>query len=720
MSEATRPTQVAAAEAALIALRVRGRAIAVAVLAVLLVLQATETLPFQARLRAFLFDAYQVVAPRERGSAPVVVVDVDEPSIERFGQWPWPRSLVAQLVERIADARPAAVGLDILMPEPDRTSACAAARYVPGITAEAMRMICGLPGNDILLAGALGRADAVITLAGVQGGTPPPLRIAPMMATGGDPRGAMFAFDTALVSIEDLQASAGGHAMVNADPEWGIVRRMPMVARIGETTVVPSLPLEMLRKAAGVPGFTVRSDGGRITGVAVADVQVPTQADGRLWIHYGRYRHDRYVSAVDVLDGKVPASRLERRLVLIGVSGLGLVDFPLTALGERVPGVEMHTQVLESIFDGTTLLRPSWAPATEVVAFGAIGLGLVFGLTRIGSMASMLALLVATGSMLLGGLLLFQTQRWLIDAATPSLMLVLVFGGMLTFELMREQAQRVVLQRSLRQQREAAARLAGEVAAARKIQLGMVPDARAAFAAEPRLAIAARMEPARDVGGDLYDCFMIDEDRMFFLVGDVCGKGIPASLFMATSKTLCKSVALRGDAEIGRMMSLANLEIARENSEMLFVTAFAGVLDLRTGELAYANAGHERPWVARPGQPPLSLDGPGGPPLGIVDEFDYPVTRLALDPTALLCVVTDGVSEANDPEQALFGMPRLEALLAETADPDPEALVERIFRAVDAFAAGSDRADDVTVLALRWVGAPPGLRPREDPNGSTP
>src|SRR4029077_9057392 len=137
----------------------------------------------------------------------------------------------------------------------------------------------------------------------------------------------------------------------------------------------------------------------------------------------------------------------------------------------------------------------------------------------------------------------------------------------------------------------------------------------------------ARMIPAKDVGGDLYDCFKLDDDRVFFIVGDVCGKGVPASLFMAISKTLCKSLALRNGMHLDDLMRQANLEIARDNPEQLFVTAFSGILDLRNGELWYCNAGHESPLVIAPGDHPVELEGKGGPPLCIVENFDYKIQR---------------------------------------------------------------------------------------------
>lgn len=684
------------------ALLQRGRIIAFVVLLLLLGLQLGELLPLQARLRDFVFDGYQSLAPRERPSSPVMIVDIDEESLRRFGQWPWPRSLLARLVARVRGLGPAAIGLDILMPEPDGQSACALAGYVPDAPPDLTSRLCALPGNDTLLADELRRGPIALAVAGIGEPADRPVAAPPVLMAGGDSQPLLRTFAGALMSVDELQRAAPGHGLINGDADFGIVRRVPLAATVAGT-VVPALSIELLRLASATASFTVARSGDRVRGVGVGDLLVPTQADGTLWIHYGRFRSDRYVSAARVLDGAVDPGVIERRVVLIGVSGLGLVDFPVNALGERVPGVDMHAQIIESIYDGTTLLRPRWAPWVEVAATATLGLTLIFGFASVTSLMAVGAALTMATALILGSFGLYVEQRLLVDGATPSLLVVLLLGGLLAYELMREQRQRRALEESLQQQREAAAVLAGEMAAARRIQLGMLPDVAAAFGAEARLDIAARMEAARDVGGDLYDCFMLDDHRVFLLLGDVCGKGIPASLFMATSKTLCKSAALRDGADLGRLLRQANREIARDNPEMLFVTAFAGILDLRNGELQYANAGHEPPFVAAPGRAPTRLAGDRGVPLGVLEDVDYAVGCRSLAGDEFLCAFTDGVYEATNVDDAVFGMERLAQVVGTRDGSDRSAdVLHSLFAAVGAFAAGAEPSDDITVLVLRW------------------
>ncbi len=172
------------------------------------------------------------------------------------------------------------------------------------------------------------------------------------------------------------------------------------------------------------------------------------------------------------------------------------------------------------------------------------------------------------------------------------------------------------------------------------------------------------MVPARQIGGDLFDFFKMDADHLFFAVGDVSGKGMPAALFMALGKSLCKSCALRGETDIGAIVNRANREISRDNPETLFITMFAGILNLATGELYFCNAGHDAPILLRTGAAPQALESEGGPPLCILDDFTYPAERFQLRRGDMLCVITDGVTEAMTAQGEVMGRAKTEQVLA--------------------------------------------------------
>jgi serine phosphatase RsbU (regulator of sigma subunit) len=197
---------------------------------------------------------------------------------------------------------------------------------------------------------------------------------------------------------------------------------------------------------------------------------------------------------------------------------------------------------------------------------------------------------------------------------------------------------------------------------------------------------------------------MIDPNRLFFVVADVSGKGLAAALFMASVKSHLKSAALRG-GRMGEILTRAAREIARENPEQLFVTTFAARLDVRTGRLEFANAGHEPPYMRTPQGAPARLEGAGGPPLCVVEHFEYPTDERQLVAGEWLVVVTDGVTEATNPAGEFFGSERLRTSLSWMPDrAEPAELVRKLREDLARFTDGAEAADDVTLLAVRWEG----------------
>jgi serine phosphatase RsbU (regulator of sigma subunit) len=291
-----------------------------------------------------------------------------------------------------------------------------------------------------------------------------------------------------------------------------------------------------------------------------------------------------------------------------------------------------------------------------------------------------------------------------VDVASPLIGCVVVIVALLAGGLAEVDGHRRRLRRELEIGRLAAARAEGELEAGRRIQMGILP-APESVAGDPRFDLDAVMAPARQIGGDLYDVFKIDEDHLFIAVGDVSGKGLPASLFMALGKSLCKSCALRGETDIGAIIRRSNAEISRDNPEMLFITLYAGILDLRTGLLSFCNAGQDSPVVLRPGEAPRSVPSTGGPPLCVADDFPYLTETFQLEPGDTLCLITDGVTEAMTASGELMGRERVRRVLGEMP---PRASARTVTRGLQAavtdYVAGADPSDDLTILTVRWDG----------------
>jgi adenylate cyclase len=689
----------------------RGRPLGALLLGLLAALVLLPEVPGLRALRSVSFDAYQSLVPRVRRAGPVVIVAIDEESLQRYGQWPWPRTWLARIVGTVADARPAAIGIDILMPEPDRLSPARLPDLVAGMDREVVRRLARLPGNDSVLAQAMRGRRVVLGIAGLETRGPEATgaaRQVPVRAIGGDPAPLVRHFEAALRSLDEIDRAAVGHGLTSMDPERGVVRRAPLLARVADT-LVASLGVEMLRVAEGAPPLLVRVAASGIEAVRVGGFVLPSAPDGSAWIHYTRQDPTRFVSAADVLAGRADPQLFRDRLVLIGVTALGLADYQATPVADRMSGVEIHAQLLENMVEGSLLSRPRLVQWIEVGALLIGGLLLIVFVPRLparGSVAVWAGVLAAVAGL---GLLLYLRSGVLLDVATPSLALAVLFSVMLVVTLTETESQRRALRRQVEQQREAAARLAGELEAARRIQMGTLPRPSVAFPGETRFDLYARLDPAREVGGDLYDFFLLDGDHLFFMIGDVSGKGLPGSLFMAISKALYKSTALRRHGQVAAMMREADAEISRDNAEGLFVTVLAGILDARTGALEYCSAGHEPPvLLPRGGRALQRLQEGGGPPLCAVDDFPYTPAVRQLEAGDTLVLITDGVTEAADPAGALYGRARLEAVLSGLGAASSTTEVgEAIGRDVAAFTGGAEPSDDMAVLVLRWLGNSP-------------
>lgn len=252
----------------------------------------------------------------------------------------------------------------------------------------------------------------------------------------------------------------------------------------------------------------------------------------------------------------------------------------------------------------------------------------------------------------------------------------------------------------IRSQKE---RMEQELDLARQIQLSMLPADSPTLTDHPAYRVHAYMRPAREVGGDLYDFFLSGPRKLFFCVGDVSGKGVPASLFMAITKALIRSRS-GDDACCSSILAHINDEIESSQDGGIFVTVFLAVLDLDTGDLGYTNAGHNPPYILRADGALQCLDDHTGSALGIIRGAPYRRGHDRLAPGDSILIYSDGITEARDTQRRMYGEPRLRQLLQSESFPSPQRLIERVSTDVQSFVQGAEQSDDITLLALRYEG----------------
>lgn len=380
-----------------------GFLLGIAIAALLTLLRWLDPQPLQ-ELRAASLDIYQRLKPREAIETPVTVVAIDEASLRSQGQWPWPRATMAALTARLLDAGAASVSYDILFAEPDRLAS--AQRDGDGAFAAAIQ------DKPVALAFTDTRGEGAL----------PPVK-AGFAVSGEEVASGVTRLDAAITPLPQLTAAAAGlgHITISGQQAGTTVREVPLLLA-GGGNLYPAFLLEALRLGAGASTYVVEGDpvyAGQMQSLRVADFTAPTDERGQFRFYAAPEASTPTVSAADVLSGKADPAKIEGSIVLVGVSAVGLQDIRVTPLGEAVPGVKIHAQIISQIMTGQFLNRPAWVDGAEVLAIAALSLLLVGIATFIGPLAGLVAAGVAM--VLIAGLCwyLFASQGLLIDPVSP-------------------------------------------------------------------------------------------------------------------------------------------------------------------------------------------------------------------------------------------------------------------------------------------------------------
>ena len=413
------------------------------------------------RLRDFAFDSYQRIKPRDYATdLPVRIVDIDEQTLRELGQWPWPRTILAKLVAKLVEKGAAVIAFDIVFAEADRSSIAQAVRDLPpGANSEALaKLAAGFPDNDRVFAEAIAKAPVVTGFGFDSKGTEkPPKRFHGLAHNSGE---AGFSSTQELIrefiplnagavkTLDVLEAAAKGNGSINPDPGNEIVRRVPMLFRLAgqrDEDMFPALSIETVRVVQGASTYLVRWSGAQgldsfgvrtgLSSIRVGELNIQTDAQGRMALYDTGHREERYVSAAAVLKGTVPPEKLDAHVILIGTSATGLQDIWSTPIEGTVPGVEVHAQLVEQMLTQTFLVRPEIANGVERVYLCVIGLLFVWLLPRLsaGRMAAVAVVFIGIG--LAVPWFAFSEFRLLFDPIYPPVTLAAIYvsGSALAF-----------------------------------------------------------------------------------------------------------------------------------------------------------------------------------------------------------------------------------------------------------------------------------------------
>jgi adenylate cyclase len=424
---------------------------------VLVALLKLADFPVLAQVSGLIFDSYQRLAPRLYEDAGVRVVDIDDESIRKLGQWPWPRTDVARLTRAIADAGAAAIAFDVVFSEPDRTSPAriAASAAQDGATPAQVAALQGLPDHDAAFGQVLAATPSVLGFFLTQDALATVQPKAGFAVAGSAPGASLTAYRGAILPLPPLTAAAPGLGFVSLRTDSdGIVRRAPLIASVNGG-LVPSLSAETLRLAQGAGAIAVRSSdasgevaAGRPETVSlkIGEAEVPVNERGELWMHYTGPAPERTVPAWRVLQGRLPAAEMRRlfsgRIVFIGAGASGLRDLVATPVADRELGVVVHAQAVEQMVLGKYLYRPDWTAGLEMAVLLALGLSLAALLPRMHALGGALVAGGMIAGVAGGSWYAFSAHALLLDPAAPMLALLACYVVATLFTYVREERQR--------------------------------------------------------------------------------------------------------------------------------------------------------------------------------------------------------------------------------------------------------------------------------------
>lgn len=438
----------------------------VALLVGLVAIRQWDPAPVEAA-RVQSFDSYNVIKPRAAPErSPVYIVDIDEKSLAELGQWPWPRTILADLVSALRDYGAPVVGFDVVFAEEDRTSPRRMAEFLPDADPSLIEALRALPSNDEVMAEAMRSQRVVVGQAGAKSAR---TREAPDAAQqtsfaavrttlGADPsvaEAAVLKFPTLIFNVPVLEEAAAGRGFFSVEEEVdGVVRRVPLLKEI-DGVVKPALSIEMLRVAFGGNSIMGQVDPGgfRMVGLQIpgrGNYPVPVDANGRVWVYFAApdafntpdNRGRLYVSATDIIHKRVPPEQLQGRLALVGTSAVGLLDIRSTPISPRLPGVEVHANLVETVLQQQYLKHPKEMHLIELIVAAVGGLLMIVIIPKLGPFIALGVLVVGVGGLVGASWYLFTTELTFLDATYPSAVIAFLFAFTAFSNYVRDAAEK--------------------------------------------------------------------------------------------------------------------------------------------------------------------------------------------------------------------------------------------------------------------------------------
>lgn len=633
------------------------------------------------------FDLYQKVFVEEKDTD-VIIIDIDESSLGKFGQFPWSRSVFAKILDQLNTSNPKAIGFDIFFSEKDKQSPEEIIKSYDLIPSD-IAALQKLKSHDDIFAEKLKESKSITAVLGsnVPSHTNYDRKAkARFLSKGGDPKNFTYSYPYSIGSLEKLEKNVKGLGSISfLDQSDGIIRSLPLIVRFNKK-IYPTMGLEMIRVGSNQKNIFIELNDVGIKRISARPYKIESDPNGIIWIKYKKSQKKQYISAGDVYDGKFEKNFFKNKYVLIGASAQGLFDLVKTPLGVTIPGVEVHANVIENILDQSYLVRNPNTYIFELL-FSIIIALLTFVLSQ--KIKPKLSLAIFFGNILLIiiiGFLIYKFRSELVDISYPLFIVTITFLAGLYFRFIEE--NKIALENLQKE-----AKLLKERELAAGVQKSLFPDI-----SKFENFIYAKNVPALDVSGDYFDVVRVNKEEYFFTLADVSGKGIKAGMYMAKASSIFRTLTnLKYSLE--KIVFGVNNELVEAKFKGMFVTAVFGKLNIVTGEMTFINAGHESilTFDQNKNYDYIKSDMP---PIGIIKYFTESMVKsntINIKDKSLV-VYTDGVTEGYLKNGEELGAEGVQDIINNISNITPKSIVESIEKELNW---GAEKLrDDITCMAI--------------------
>ena len=653
--------------------------------AILLIVLKITNIDIVKKISLINYDFYQKTLVKGEVKN-ITIIDIDEKSIAVIGQFPWRRDVYAKILSNLNQYNPASVAFDIFFSEEDNQNPKNLLIKLKKYN-NISENIKVLDTNKIFI-DEIKKTKAILPVVGtvkknlVINNSKPKLRI---ISKGSNPKNYLFKFKGKITSLEKINDAATGIGSISLLPGIdGIIRSVPILLNIDDQ-IWPSLSLESIRVSNGQKNLLIKANDSGIQSIKTRKNTFTTDNNGVINIKYKDFKKDNYISAIDIIDNNFDKKRIENKIILIGSSAKGLFDIVKISNGRVVPGVEVHAHIINNILTNDSIKKNLFTNSIENILLIIILILLVLVPVKSKPKYSILFFIGCLIIINLISIILFY-QNFYIDSLYNSICGTLVFTISLYFRYLDENSialENEKKQLVLKKERE----IAGEV------QKKLFPVNK-----EIEKYVFAKNTPAKDVSGDYYDYYKVNDNEFFFTLADVSGKGIKAGILMANAASVFRSLA-KMNSSLSKTAMYINNQVKDSSYQSMFITAVIGKINIEKKEMEYVNLGHEPMMVLDQSFNFKYLDATL-PPLGMMmvkNETHFKTTTIDITDKTIL-IYTDGLTEGYIKNKEELTVNGFENEIKKINSTDPKKIIEHVSEILTKDL--NELRDDITCLGI--------------------